>query len=231
MLIELIKQMTISSIFMLYILAQHSLRTMNKTVLFLLVIICCISHAEAQDAKPAVSAAELAKKLSNPVASLISVPFQNNTDVGIGAFNGSRNTLNIQPVIPVGLNKNYNLITRVVLPVVSQYNISAVGSNQNGLGDAVLSAFISPKVSDLTWGVGPAFLLPVATDALLGTKKWGIGPTALVLKQTNGYTIGGLVNQIWSFAGDKNRADISQMFLQPFLSYNWKSGAGIGING
>ncbi len=203
---------------------------MNKIACLFSVFYFCFLQIKAQDTKPAVSAEELAKKLSNPVASLISVPFQNNTDVGIGPYNGSRNTLNIQPVIPLSLNSTYNLITRVVLPVVSQHDIIAAGSNQSGLSDALMSAFISPKVSDITWGIGPCMLLPVATDNLLGTKKWGIGPTALILKQTKGYTVGGLMNQIWSFAGDKTRADISQMYLQPFLSYNWKSGAGVGIS-
>lgn len=188
---------------------------------------------KAQETKEETgSAAELAKKLANPVASLISLPFQNNMDVGIGELNGSRNTLNIQPVIPIKLSTNINLIARVVLPVVSQYNIYSEGSQQSGLSDAVVSAFFSPAEAKngLVWGIGPAFLVPTATDDLLGTKKFGVGPTALVLKQANGWTIGALMNQIWSVAGDEDRADVNQMFLQPFLNYNWKSGAGVGLN-
>ena len=176
-------------------------------------------------------AAELAKKLANPIASLISVPFQNNTDYGIGDFKGTRNTMNIQPVIPISITKDLNLITRVVLPVVTQYNITAPGEKQSGLSDAVMSAFFSPVNSEkLTWGVGPAFLLPTGTNDFLTTKKFGMGPTAIALKQTNGWTIGGLVNQIWSVAGNADRPDVSQMFVQPFLVYNWKSGAGLGAN-
>ena len=176
-------------------------------------------------------AAELAKKLANPIASLISVPFQNNTDYGIGDFQGTRNTMNIQPVIPISITKDLNLITRVVLPVVTQYNITAPGEKQSGLSDAVMSAFFSPVNSEkLTWGVGPAFLLPTGTNDFLTTKKFGMGPTAVALKQTNGWTIGGLVNQIWSVAGNSDRPDVSQMFVQPFLVYNWKSGAGLGAN-
>ncbi len=188
--------------------------------------------AFAQDTPASSDAAELAKKLANPVASLISMPFQNNTDVGIGAYNGTRNTLNIQPVIPIKLSSNLNLIARVVLPLVSQYDITSDGSSQVGLGDAVASAFISPAEAKngLVWGAGPAFLVPVATNDFLGTKKFGVGPTALILKQANGWTYGALVNQIWSIAGDANRADVNQMFLQPFLNYNWKSGAGLGGN-
>lgn len=168
--------------------------------------------------------------MSNPIASLISVPFQNNTDYGIGANYGTKNTLNIQPVIPIKLNANLNLITRFILPVVAQYNISGIGEKQFGLSDAVVSAFISPAESEITWGVGPVFLVPTGTNDFLTTKKWGIGPTAVALVQTKGWTIGGLVNQIWSVAGNEDRADVSQMFLQPFVNYNWKSGAGIGLN-
>jgi hypothetical protein len=193
------------------------------------------THAITAQDKPAPAtsdAAELAKKLSNPVASLISVPFQNNTDVGIGDYNGSKNTLNFQPVIPIKLNKSVNLITRVVLPIVSQHAITGESDYQSGLSDAVVSGFISPAEAKngVVWGAGPAFLVPTATNDLLGTKKFGVGPTALVLKQAHGWTYGALVNQLWSIAGDDQRANVSQMFLQPFLVHNWKSGAGVGLN-
>jgi hypothetical protein len=187
---------------------------------------------EAQEAKKEVSAEELAKKLSNPVAALISVPFQNNMDIGIGQYNGSRNTLNFQPVIPITLSPKLNLITRFIVPIISQRDITGEGTSQNGLGDAVVSAWFSPSEAKngLVWGIGPVLLLPIATNDMLASKKFGVGPTALVLKQFNGWTVGGLVNQIWSVAGDANHSDISQMFVQPFMSYNWKSGAGLGLN-
>lgn len=176
-------------------------------------------------------AEELAKKLANPVSSLISVPFQNNTDYGIGSNNGVRNTLNFQPVVPVSVTKDLNLIARIVLPIVTQYNITAVGEKQSGLGDAVISVFVSPKNSKngFTWGAGPAFLAPTGTNDFLTTEKWGVGPSAVALKQMNGWTIGGLVNQIWSVAGQEDRADVNQLFVQPFVIYNWKSGAGAGL--
>ncbi|RSK39304.1 hypothetical protein [Mangrovimonas spongiae] len=111
--------------------------------------------------------------MANPVASLISLPFQNNIDFGIGDNNGTRYTLNIQPVLPISINEKWNLIGRVVLPVISQYNITGQGTNESGLSDAVVSGFFSPKASKngLTWGVGPALLFPTGTDDFLTTKK------------------------------------------------------------
>jgi hypothetical protein len=201
-------------------------------IYFIITAFIISGKLKAQEAKPEISAEELAKKLSNPVASLISIPFQNNMDLGIGQHNGSKNTLNFQPVVPISLSPKLNLISRFIIPIVSQRNINGDGTSQNGLADAVVSAWFSPAVAKngLVWGVGPVFLLPIATNDMLGTKKLGVGPTALVLKQFSGWTVGGLVNQIWSVAGDANRSDVSQMFVQPFMSYNWKSGAGLGLN-
>ena len=194
--------------------------------IFILIVLACV-NASAQE-----SAEELAKKLANPVSSLISVPFQNNSDYGIGPYNGSRNTMNIQPVVPIALSDNMNLIARWVQPWITQYDITGEGEKQNGLADAVVSAFFSPTgaKNDFTWGAGPVFLVPVATDDLLGSEKFGIGPTIVALKQTHGITFGALANQIWSIAGSDSRPDVNQLFLQPFFAYNWKSGAGIGCN-
>jgi hypothetical protein len=178
--------------------------------------------------------AELAKKLANPVASLINVPFQNNTDVGIGEdHDGYKNTLLVQPVIPITLSKKLNLITRYIFPVVSQKNITGKGTSQAGLGDATISGFFSPSEAKngFVWGVGPVFLVPTATNEFLGGKKFGIGPSALALLQKHGMTIGALASQTWSVAGDEDRSDVNFLFLQPFFNYNWKSGAGLGISG
>lgn len=173
---------------------------------------------------------ELAKKLANPVSSLISVPFQNNSDYGIGRFKGSRNTMNVQPVVPISLTKDLNLIARWVQPIMTQNNITGVGEKQFGLADAVVSAFLSPSNSKngFTWGAGPVFLVPVASNEALASKQFGVGPTAVALKQAHGWTVGALVNQIWGIAGGEGRPKVNQMYVQPFLNYNWKSGAGLG---
>jgi hypothetical protein len=208
---------------------------MNSLLAFLFVLAVAIPvrlFAQEKSAAAAADAAEVAKKLANPVASLISVPFQNNLDVGIGDNNGARNTLNIQPVIPIKISENLNLIARVILPVVAQYNITGERTSQSGLGDALASAFFSPTPGEggWIWGAGPAILVPTATNEYLASRKLGIGPTALALKQKNGWTFGALANQVWSVAGNEDRPDVNQLFLQPFLNYNWKSGAGLGVN-
>jgi hypothetical protein len=200
------------------------MKTKFIATLMMASVSCFSFKAKAQD-----DAAALAKKLANPIASLISLPFQNNLDHGIGNLNGSRYTLNIQPVIPISISKKLNLITRVIVPIVSQYNITEVAKHQSGISDIVASAFLSPTntKNGVTWGAGPVFLFPTGSDKYLTGKKFGIGPTIVALKQKNGWTYGALINQIWSVSGSKERPDISQMLLNPFLTYNWKSGAGI----
>ena len=167
--------------------------------------------------------ADLAKQLANPVASLISVPIQANYDDNFGLGDeGSMLRINVQPVIPISLGEEWNLISRTILPIVDQSNIPAAGFSETGLGDTVQSFFFSPKAptsGGWIWGAGPVLLLPTATDEILGAEKWGIGPTAVVLRQAGPWTVGALGNHIESFAGESQRADISATFLQPFLTY------------
>lgn len=177
-------------------------------------------------------AAELAKQLQNPVASLISVPFQNNFEFNLGPNDdGFKYTLNFQPVIPISLGRDFNLIVRTIVPFIYQDDVIP-GTSQSGLGDIVQSFFFSPKqpVGGLILGFGPVLLYPSATDSLLGSEKWGAGPTGLVLKQTGGWTYGLLFNQIWSYAGDHHRNYVNSTFLQPFISYTTKTKTTFGLN-
>ena len=175
--------------------------------------------------------AELARQLSNPVASLISVPIQNNWDFGIGPANAMRYTANIQPVIPATLTKDWNLITRTILPVIYAESPIAGGSDRSGLGDVVQSFFFSPKEPVGGWilGAGPAFLWPTATDSALGTGRWSAGPTVVALRQEGGWTYGILANQLWSYAGWGDR-NVNASFLQPFVTYRTRTFTTFGVN-
>ena len=177
-------------------------------------------------------AAELAKKLANPVAALISVPLQYNYDQDFGTDDkGSKSLLNIQPIIPFSLGADWNLITRTIVPLVAVSDIPA-GTDESGLGDIQQSFFFSPKAPVGGWIVaaGPVVLYPTATEDVLGGGKWGAGPTALALKQTGALTFGLLINHVWSLAGDDDRADVNATFLQPFLSYITKTKTTFGVN-
>ena len=181
---------------------------------------------------------ELAKKLANPIAAMISVPFQNNFDWGGGPRgDGFQYKMNIQPVIPFNLNERWNLSTRTIVPVIHQDDVAGTfarpSGSQTGLGDVLFSVWFSPvepTSSGWIWGIGPALSFPTASDALLGSEKWAAGPTAIVLKQQDEWTYGALINHLWSYAGDDNRAHVNQTFFQPFLSRNLPGGWTVGLN-
>lgn len=198
-----------------------------------LVIVCIVPAASVVGAQqPSNDSHELAKQLNNPVASLISAPFQENVDFSVGPDEGMKSTLNIQPVVPVSLNANWNVIVRTILPVVYQTDV-VPHSNEFGLGDTNQSFFFSPRhpgPAGIIWAVGPVFLYPSATNQHLGGKKWGAGPTVVILKQSGKNTYGVLANHIWSVAGDDDRSDISSTFLQPFFSHTTLSALTIGLN-
>ena len=218
--------------------------TLTTAALVVSSLVAHINSSPAQDStnnapsatlesKSTDDAAELAKKLQNPIAALISAPIQNNFDFGGGpGGDGFQYKVNIQPVIPITLNKDWNVISRTILPVVYQEKIFG-NTSQSGLADTLQSLFFSPQKptrSGWIWGAGPVFLLPTATDDLLGAGKWGAGPTAVVLKQQKGWTYGGLANHVWSFAGDSGRQNVNSTYLQPFVAYTTRRQTTFTIN-
>jgi hypothetical protein len=184
-------------------------------------------------AKAEDQAAELAKQLNNPVASLISVPFQSNWDFGLGEGSGQKFTLNIQPVVPLSITEDWNLIVRTIVPVIDQNGIFSGSGSQAGLGNTTQSFFLSPKApgpGGIIWGVGPVGYYPTATDRLLGPEKWGLGPTLVALAQPGGWTVGVLANQIWTVGGNDSQQDVTAAFVQPFLAYTTKTQTTFTLN-
>lgn len=193
----------------------------------LLVLVSCLAAPRlviAQESQaPEEDGEALRSEVQNPAASLISLPFQNNIDFGVGEFNRTRNTLNIQPVIPFALGGGWALITRTILPVISQPDVTMPSGGSFGLGDTSFSTFfVPPTKPGLTIGAGPVFLVPTRTDQRLGAGRWGIGPAAVILVQPPGWTIGVLAQHVWSVGStdDPTRPDISNSLIQPFVNYN-----------
>lgn len=203
-----------------------SARIRRLVVIGLVVVVGAVpSLAQEPAAAPpaAHEGADLAKKLANPVSDLVSVPFQFNWEQNVGPHEDTRFILNVQPVMPFSLTEKLNLIARVIMPLVSQPALSESGAPTFGVSDILTSFFFSPKESSFTWGVGPVINFPSTSEPTLGTGKWSVGPTLVVLKQKGPWTVGALINQIWSVAGSDERQDVNQMFLQPFAAYNTKS--------
>lgn len=200
----------------------------------LLVHFTMVSTLLIQSAAAQTSDEELAKQLSNPVASLISVPFQLNYDCCFGPEDGGRYTLNIQPVVPLALSDDWNLIIRTIVPTIYQEAPAPPLDDEFGLGDTTQSFFFSPRqpVNGIVWALGPVMYWPTSTNDAIGAGKWGAGPTGLILKQQGGWTYGVLANHIWSFAdadGD-DRGEISTTFLQPFVNYTFPNTVSLVLN-
>jgi hypothetical protein len=212
--------------------------SLQRTLRWLLIGLLVALPAVAQDTTPASSqkpaAGEsasqsaqesLQKAVQNPVANLISVPLQNNSAFDLGRYNRTQDVLNIQPVIPFNLSENWMVIARIIQPFVWQPYPNQPTGGEYGLGDMVPTFFLSPrKPGKLIWGVGPAFTIPTATNTILGQGKFSLGPSVVVLTQPGPWTLGALVNNVWSVAGSGSRPSVDQMLLQYFISYQLKKG-------
>ncbi|WP_431299008.1 transporter [Tabrizicola sp. BL-A-41-H6] len=176
--------------------------------------------------------ADLAKQLSNPISSLVSVPLQYNYNEGFLGGDGEQHVLNIQPVIPFSISEDWNLISRTIVPLIDQTGVVPGQGNKSGVGGITQSFFFSPKAptkNGLIWGVGPVITTPSLTDGL-GSEQWGLGLTAVALKQSGPLTVGFLGNHVWSVTDNDIYGDASNTFLQPFLSYTTPKATTFGIN-
>jgi hypothetical protein len=181
-----------------------------------------------QTPEAAANAETVRKASQNPIASLISVPIQNNSNFGIEPGYRTQDVLNIQPVVPFGISKDWNMVVRWIMPIVWQPLPNAPSTPESGVygfGDMQPTSFVVPKnAGKLIWGAGPIFQLPTATSNSLGQGKLGIGPSLVVLKQPGHWTIGVLANNVWSVAGLGSRPDVNQFLAQVFVNYNMKKG-------
>jgi hypothetical protein len=184
----------------------------------------------AQETAPAAQeaeAADLAKQVQNPLASLVTLPFQANFNGGVGEFDRQVTNLNFQPVIPFP-GKKWNIVARAIIPYLSLPIGEAAA--ETGFGDLSLTLFASPAdAGSVVWGAGPAFLLPTASNPeLLGSGKFSLGPSAVLFAGAGKFTFGGVVNNVWSIAGDSERESVNQFFGQYFLNFNFGKGWAIG---
>lgn len=226
-------------------------KCMRVVVLGTMIALPAIALAQTQPAPAAPAAAqagatpqagppsdaELAKQLANPVAALVSVPFQFNWEQPVGPDKDSRFIMNFQPVIPLGLNEDWNMILRWIMPFIGQPVLFEGGTPASGLGDIVASVFFSPAKPGkyFIWGAGPVLLLPTNANAVLGSSKWAAGPTFVILKQAGGFSASLLVNALWSFAGDDRsggveRGDVNVSLIQPGVSYTTKQSITLGMS-
>lgn len=193
----------------------------------ILLMVLCGSFILAQTALAQEEPSDIENAAQNPVAAMISLPFQDNIDFGVGPDNRIKNTLNIQPVVPFSVGTKFNIIWRTIIPVISQPTTNSDGSEGNafGLGDITASLFLtSSKPQKVIWGVGPALGIPTATDEVLGSRKWTAGPAIVLLAQPTGWTMGILLQNTWSYAGNPSGQDVNFFYSQVFITKNLKAG-------
>jgi hypothetical protein len=189
--------------------------------------IVAASLLAATSSRAEMSAEELAKLAQNPVGNLISLPFQNNTNLNFGPDKGTQNILNIQPVIPISVSDEWNVITRTIVPVIWNPSLGPDIPSKDGVGDTVLTAFLSPaKPGHWIWGAGPVVQIPTNSSSELGNRNWGLGPSFVVLhlEHDDPWVYGVLVNNIWSLTSDKEGGAYNNGLIQPFVNYNFKEG-------
>jgi hypothetical protein len=187
------------------------------------ILACCLLALAAGGAWAADDdTAELARAVQNPIANLISVPFQNNTSFDFGPEEKTKNVLNIQPVVPFALGENWNLITRTIVPIVSEPPLAPDQDRENGMGNTLFTGFFSPKdAGKWIWGVGPAIQLPTSSDDQIGRDEWAAGPSAVILTMTGNWVVGSLFSNIWELSGSE---DINFFTWQYFINYNFSDG-------
>ncbi|GAB6097764.1 hypothetical protein JCM14469_40180 [Desulfatiferula olefinivorans] len=168
---------------------------------------------------------ELRSASQNPMADLISIPVQSNTNFDYGPLDKTQNIVNIQPVVPFNLNDDWMMITRTILPIVHQPEFYNGQGSKDGLGDLNMSLFFGPAdQGDVIWGAGPILSFPTASDERLGSEKWCAGPAAVVLTMPKPWVFGILAQNLWSYGGDSDRSSVNQMLIQYFVNYNLPNG-------
>lgn len=197
---------------MIEVLRDRRFRSMSTSLILALWL---ASPASAQD-----DAAALAKATQNPLAAMISLPIQSNLNFGLGEYGRTQHVLNLQPAIPLALG-DWTLINRFIAPVIHQPIITDESRSMDGLGDIIYQGFFAPQPNNgLTYGFGPVASLATATEQILGSEKWTVGPGLILVKMTGPWVLGGVAWNTWSFAGDDNRPETNAMGLQYFINYN-----------
>ena len=204
---------------------HHFARALTVLGLFSICVACAATGGTGTAPAPAGESdlSALAKESQNPLTAMYTLPLQNNTSFGIGPHDRTANVTNIQPVIPVPVD-DWMLINRTIFPVVYAPYPQETDGGVWGMGDINYTGWFSPPSKGVIWGVGPILSFPTATDDILGSGKWSAGPSVVVLSMSGPWVIGGLANNLWSFAGDSDRDSVNQMLVQPFVNYNLDDG-------